>query len=149
VETVHAMAETADMVVEPEGLTSEADEAQNEANDDAILDMIALEMAADDPTDFDDAAEMESAEAAVAEIAPADPVSVAPEREPEPEPMAAAAEPPAAEPSLQPSLQAAEEPSLGASLISRGILSRPQPAGADPLAPIRRMSQAEKIAFFS
>ncbi|MDO9296092.1 MAG: hypothetical protein Q7U29_09145, partial [Bradyrhizobium sp.] len=46
VETVHAMAETADMVVEPEGLTSEADEAQNEANDDAILDMIALEMAA-------------------------------------------------------------------------------------------------------
>jgi hypothetical protein len=108
--------------------------------------MIALEMAADDPTDFDDVADMESAEAAVAEVAPADPVSVAPE--PEPEPMAAAAEPPAVEPPLQTSLQAPEEPSLGSSLISRGILTRPQ-AGADPLAPIRRMSQAEKIAFFS
>ena len=138
-----AMAETMDEAAEPVGLTGEAAEAE----DDAILDMIALEMAADDPTDFNDAAEMESAKAAVAELAPADPVSVAPE--PEPEPMAAAAEPPAAEPSLQPSLQADEEPSLGSSLISRGILNRPQVAGTDPLAPIRRMSQAEKIAFFS
>ncbi|MDB5577979.1 MAG: hypothetical protein JWR80_3155 [Bradyrhizobium sp.] len=147
VETVDAMAETADSAAEPESLTAEAAEAQ----DDAILDMIALEMAADDPTDFDDVAEMESVEAAVAELAPADPVNVAPEPEPEPEPelTAAAAEPPAVEPSLQPALQAAEEPSLGSSLISRGILNRPQTAGADPLAPIRRMSQAEKIALFS
>ena len=143
IETMDAMAESADVAAEPEGLTAEAAEAE----DDAILDMIALEMAADDPTDVDDVAELESAEIAVAQLAPADPVSVAPE--PEPEPIAAAAEPPAAEPSLQPALQAAEEPSLGASLISRGILSRPQSAGADPLAPIRRMSQAEKIAFFS
>jgi hypothetical protein len=142
--TVDAMAEIADAAAEPEGLTGEAAEAE----DDAILDMIALEMAADDPTDFDDVADMELAEAAIAEVAPADPVSVAPEPEPEPEPMAAAAEPPAVEPSLQPALQAAEEPSLGSSLIARGILNRPQ-AGADPLAPIRRMSQAEKIAFFS
>ncbi len=142
-EITDAMAETVDEAAGPVGLTGEADEAQNEANDEAILDMIALEMAADDPTDFDDVAEMESAEAAVAELAPADPVSVAPE------PMAAVAEPPAAEPSPQPSLQAGEEPSLGSSLISRGILNRPQAAGTDPLAPIRRMSQAEKIAFFS
>jgi len=139
-ETVDAMAETADAAAEPDGLTAEA-------QDDAILDMIALEMAADDPSDFDDVADIESAEIAVAELAPADPVSAAPE--PEPEPMAATAEPPAVEPSLQPSLAASEEPSLGSSLISRGILSRPQAAGADPLAPIRRMSQAEKIAFFS
>jgi hypothetical protein len=110
--------------------------------------MIALEMAADDPTDFDDGADMESAEISVAEVTPADPVSVAPEPEHEPEPMVAAAEPPAAEPPLRPALQASEEPSLGSSLIARGILTRPQ-AGADPLAPIRRMSQAEKIAFFS
>ncbi|MDO9059101.1 MAG: hypothetical protein Q7U92_08795, partial [Bradyrhizobium sp.] len=145
VDTVDAMAETMDEAAEPVGLTGEAAEAE----DDAILDMIALEMAADDPTDFNDVAEMESAEAAVAELAPADPVSVAPEREPEPEPMAAVAEPPAVEPSLQPALQADEEPSLGSSLISRGILNRPAAAGSDPLAPIRRMSQAEKIAFFS
>ena len=148
-----AMAETMDEAAEPVGLTGEAADAQNEAHDDAILDMIALEMAADDASDFDDAAGPESAEIA-AELAPADPVSVAPE--PEPETMAAMAEPQAVEPSLQPSLQAseqpiqaAEEPSLGASLISRGILSRPAVAGSDPLAPIRRMSQAEKIAFFS
>ena len=63
--------------------------------------------------------------------------------------MTAAARLPVVEPLLRPSLAAAEEPSLGSSLIARGILSRPQAAGADPLAPIRRMSQAEKIAFFS
>ncbi|MFH1343526.1 MAG: hypothetical protein ABIL01_20330 [Pseudomonadota bacterium] len=159
-ETADAMAETADVTAEPE--TGEAADAQNDAHDDAILDMIALEMAADDPSDFDNAAEPEPAEIAVAELAPAEPVSVAPEPEPEPkiepetELMAVAAEPSVVEPSLQPALQAAEapvqaaeEPSLGASLISRGILNRPQVAGADPRAPIRRMSQAEKIAFFS
>jgi hypothetical protein len=136
-ETVDAMVETADSAAETEGLRADAE-------DDAILDMIALEMAADDPSGFDDVADIGSANIAVAELTQAEPVSVAPE----PELMTAAAEPPASEPSLPPSLQAAEEPSLGASLISRGILSRPQ-AGLDPLAPIRRMSQAEKIAFFS
>jgi hypothetical protein len=39
--------------------------------------------------------------------------------------------------------------SLGASLIASGIVARPAPARSDPLAPIRRMSQAEKVAFFS
>lgn len=140
-ETAEVMPETADATAGPVGLTAEAAEAQ----DDAILDMIALEMAAEDPDDIDGVSETGSAETAVAELAPADPVSVAPE----PEPMAAASEPPAVEPSLQPSLEAAAEPSLGSSLIARGILSRPQVAGSDPLAPIRRMSQAEKIAFFS
>ncbi len=146
-EIADAMAETADAADEPVGLTAEAADAQ----DDAILDMIALEMAADDPPDYDEVADIESAEITVAELAQDEPVSVAPEPEPEsePEPMAAAVEPPAVEASLQPALHAAEEPSLGASLISRGILNRPQAAGADPLAPIRRMSQAEKIAFFS
>jgi hypothetical protein len=28
-------------------------------------------------------------------------------------------------------------------------VKRPRPTASDPLAPIRRMSQAEKIAFFS
>ena len=64
-ETMEAMMEIADVAAEPVGLTTEADEAQ----DDAILDMIALEMAADDPSDFDDVAEMRSAEVAVAEPA--------------------------------------------------------------------------------
>ncbi len=40
------------------------------------------------------------------------------------------------------------EVSLGSSIIASGIVRRPVAAN-DPLAPIRRMSQAEKIAFFS
>lgn len=39
--------------------------------------------------------------------------------------------------------------SLGASLIANGIIARPASPRSDPLAPIRRMSQAEKVAFFS
>ena len=39
--------------------------------------------------------------------------------------------------------------SLGAALIANGVISNPNAPASDPLAPIRRMSQAEKIAFFS
>jgi hypothetical protein len=52
-------------------------------------------------------------------------------------------------PEIQPSRQPSFEVSLGLSLIANGIVRRPHAAGLDPLAPIRRMSQAEKIAFFS
>jgi hypothetical protein len=45
-------------------------------------------------------------------------------------------------------LKPAAEPSLGSSLLASGIVSRPR-TKPDPLAPIRRMSQTEKIAFFS
>jgi len=38
---------------------------------------------------------------------------------------------------------------LGSTLIANGILRKPNASGPDPLAPIRRLSQAEKIAFFS
>jgi hypothetical protein len=41
-----------------------------------------------------------------------------------------------------------EAPSLGASLIASGIVSG-RSSGYDALAPLRRMSQAERIAFFS
>jgi hypothetical protein len=54
---------------------------------------------------------------------------------PEPEPI-----------SIPPS---APELSLGSSLIANGIVQRPRASRPDPLAPIRRMSQTEKIAFFS
>ncbi|KIZ46889.1 MULTISPECIES: hypothetical protein [Rhodopseudomonas] len=40
-------------------------------------------------------------------------------------------------------------PSLGAALLARGMVSKPATSDSDALAPIRRMSQAEKIAFFS
>jgi hypothetical protein len=94
------------------------------AHDDAVLDMIALEMAA---PDFD--------EPEIAEILVTETISV------EPDIVSRVAEPAQPEPVPQ--------PSLGASLIAHGIVRRPDPSVVDPLAPIRRMSQAEKIAFFS
>jgi hypothetical protein len=41
------------------------------------------------------------------------------------------------------------EPSLGSTILASGLLQTPRPPANDPLAPIRRMTQAEKIAFFS
>lgn len=64
-----------------------------------------------------------------------------------PEAPAKAAIAPVAEPIPEESL--AHRASLGASLIASGIISKPSSPRSDPLAPIRRMSQAEKIAFFS
>ena len=43
----------------------------------------------------------------------------------------------------------APEVSLGSSILASGMLKKPASSLNDPLAPIRRMSQAEKIAFFS
>jgi len=97
------------------------------ARDDAVLDMIALEMAAPDFT------EDETVAFRVSGPDPAEPVMIAqpgtPFAAPQPTPVV--------------------EPSLGASLIANGIVRTTDATAADPLAPIRRMSQAEKIAFFS
>jgi hypothetical protein len=41
------------------------------------------------------------------------------------------------------------QPSLGSTLIANGMVRRPHLSESDPLAPIRRMSQAEKMALFS
>ena len=111
-----------------------------EAYDDAMLDLIALEMAAPDPTEADDAY-AEADEIPVAEVPPADPIGFVAK----PEPMAAPPQPAA----IQPSHQASLERSLGSTLIANGIVRTPDVSGPDPLAPIRRMSQAEKIALFS
>jgi hypothetical protein len=78
----------------------------------------------------------------------------APEPEPKREPIAAApmSLPTSLPASSQVSLQTSSpeaEPSLGSSLIANGIVPRPRALKPDPLAPIRRMSQTEKIAFFS
>jgi hypothetical protein len=116
------------------------DTAAEAAYDDAMLDLIALEMAAPDPTEADDAY-TEADEILAAGPPPADPVVVAGKAEP----MAAPPQPTA----IQPSPEASLERSLGSALIANGIVRRPNASGPDPLAPIRRMSQAEKIAFFS
>jgi hypothetical protein len=52
----------------------------------------------------------------------------------------------------QPDLAAQMEvaaPSLGAALIASGVIADPSAPASDPLMPIRKMTQAEKIAFFS
>jgi hypothetical protein len=160
--------------IEPEGTSAQAadahdlgraDLAQDAADqvaadelaqDEAVLEMVAIEMAAPDESigDFppEEVAEARTTLAPVVaaiEASPLAPVSaprleVAPLLPPRPEVVAQS--PPQilreAAPPVVP------ERSLGSTLIASGILQRPK-APSDPLAPIRRMSQAEKIAFFS
>ncbi|MET4720101.1 hypothetical protein ABIF63_004207 [Bradyrhizobium japonicum] len=171
-------------------------DAAAEAEDEAILEAIALEMAAPDP-EFDEITEPVELVAAipepmVAEVAApmaaelpepvaAEPAATAVAEEPaedapiamdslarltdaiaeaaaevmeQPAPaMAAAATfgtaPTATLPLPSPLSASLPEPSLGATILASGILQKPRAAANDPMAPIRRMTQAEKIAFFS
>jgi hypothetical protein len=142
------------------GVTDEA----ADAHDEAMLDLIAQEMGAPDEFDVDEPAVMIDEEAYIAEPKPAEPEIAAEVFEPviaeAPEPVAEAAEPPAEMPPLAAiemspptAVESAPEPnlevSLGSSILASGIVRKPGIAANDPLAPIRRMSQAEKIAFFS
>jgi hypothetical protein len=147
VETVEA--ETAAPVAEDtaafEGPVEAADEDTADAHDEAVLDLIAAEMAAPDPfaDDF---------EIVVGEVFVAEPTLPQPERVAEgAEPIAAQAEAPAAPspPQPAPAPEPVMEVSLGSTIIASGMLRKPGAPANDPLAPIRRMSQAEKIAFFS
>ncbi|WP_420965026.1 hypothetical protein [Bradyrhizobium sp. B120] len=151
-------------------------EAAADAQDEAVLDLIAMEMGAPDPIDEEAIAEeMHLAEEMrVAEAMADEPEMVAPAIQPEPAPapelielkvepppMAAApiaaapvaAAPAAVPPPLPPAVEAAAAPaaelSLGSTIIASGLLKKPSVAANDPLAPIRRMSQVERIAFFS
>jgi hypothetical protein len=141
-EAAAAMVEALEIPAEAAGETLET----SEAYDEALLDRIALEMAAPDPAYVDDAPDAAADEIDAPQ--PAEPIVVAATSEP-----IAAQEPPPVQASLQPALEPAVEPSLepslGSSLIARGILRKQASSTSDPLAPIRRMSQAEKIAFFS
>jgi len=139
-EVADVSVETADMPAAALDVTPEVGDENPEATDaydETLLDMVALEMAAPDPSDPDDSFDTGSYEIHVREPPPADPEIIAGRSEP----MAAAAQPTTIQPSIQ--------PSLGSTLVANGIVRRPHAAEPDPLAPIRRMSQAEKIAFFS
>jgi hypothetical protein len=149
-----AMAEAA--VVEPETATATARDApvaaadgattanyierepaaevseQDIAHDDAVLDMIALEMGA---PDFEEPATDH------ANIERPETVELAPTAEPIADSSDAHVEP-------ESTLEIAAPPSLGVSLLESGIVPRITPR-SDPMAPFRRMTQAEKIAFFS
>ena len=123
-----------------------------DAQDDAVLDMIAMEMGAPDPISDDEIAEAVAEQTRLAEPAPIAPAIVAKA----PEPVAAAPAPPPVQqvvqpppPAVAPAPVPAVEVSLGSTIIASGMLRKPVTAANDPLAPIRRMIQAEKIAFFS
>ncbi|QHO79436.1 hypothetical protein ACH79_41850 [Bradyrhizobium sp. CCBAU 051011] len=123
-----------------------------DAQDEALLDIIAMEMGAPDPI-----SDAEIAEAIEEQIRSAEPTPVAPKAVAEaPQPTATPAPPPVQQvvqppppPAAAPAPAPAMEVSLGSTLIASGMLRKPVSAANDPLAPIRRMSQAEKIAFFS
>ncbi|TQF36653.1 hypothetical protein UNPF46_21715 [Bradyrhizobium sp. UNPF46] len=167
-------------------------DAAAQAEDDAVLEAIALEMAAPDP-EFDEiiaqaemdtaipepmaaeaaapiAAELPEPVASQPVVAPVveEPAADAPiamdslarltdaiaeaaaEVMEQPAPAMAATASFAAAPSTPlPKLSPVPEPSLGATILASGILQKPRAPANDPLAPIRRMTQAEKIAFFS
>ncbi len=129
------------------------DEAAADARDEAVLDLIAMEMAAPDDADAIELAEPEFEQAPIAAAR-----SIEPETVPaKVEPVAVVEQPPAihspphpvAEAPREASRDASPELSLGSTIIASGILRKPNIPANDPLAPIRRMSQTEKIAFFS
>jgi hypothetical protein len=133
-----------------------------EEQDEAMLDLIAAEMAAPDSDEAyvppgmkieeDEALWTEAQSSADAEQAAPAPTlarGVSQAAPPLPEPSREFLLERSLEPLLERSVEASPEPSLGSSLIASGIVQRPRGIRPDPLAPIRRMSQAEKIAFFS
>jgi hypothetical protein len=143
-----AAAEAALAKAEAIELARVTEETAADAHDEAVLDMIAMEMAAPDPFDADDAT------ATTAQEAPVEPeASPAPATVPQTPEVAAVLPQSQAELPTQSNLVAPPEPlveiSLGSSIIASGIVKRSTGVANDPLAPIRRMSQAEKIAFFS
>jgi hypothetical protein len=119
------------------------DEAAD-AHDEAILDMIAMEMGAPDPIEDDEIVAPATEPAHFAEPAPVE-QTIAAEA---PELVAAPLEMPPQR-AVEAAAAPAVEMSLGSTILASGMLSKPAKPVNDPLAPIRRMSQVEKIAFFS
>ncbi|HET6839328.1 MAG TPA: hypothetical protein VFH41_06285 [Bradyrhizobium sp.] len=153
---VDAAKQDVEVIAEGATVTTEATEITSEAaaaHDEAVLDMVALAMATPDPFDRDEFSEIKTVEIEVAKPPPVKRKTSAAKAKP----AAAAKTSPAEAPSLQPAFDAPPEPtrepsparSLGAAILANGIVQAPSASPPDPLAPIRRMSQAEKIAFFS
>ncbi len=145
---------------EPVAMAETVETAPDEAEpyDEAMLERVAAEMAASDPDDVGDALLAPEPQDNVAEpqmhieppveLAEAQPMEAAPMAT-LPERMAAPEPAPAAEPVQAPPVAPEPAPSLGATILATGLVTRSKIPANDPLAPIRRMTQAEKIAFFS
>jgi len=112
-----------------------------DAADEAILDIVAAEMSAPDLDEVADAASKPRAHVTEPPLIEPFVVASEPETKSMPEPWRRPQTALVAVPPL--------EPSLGATILATGLLPRQKPLASDPLAPIRRMSQAEKIALFS
>jgi hypothetical protein len=172
---------TAEPVVASEASATASEDAASEtadafdANDEALLSMVALEMSApdtdtaydppaDEPLESEASYELDVSFApreseAGFEIGTSEAKTSEAKSSAQEQPVVATARPevtplqPVPEPELKFELKSesapAPEPSLGSSLLANGIVSRPRTSKPDPLAPIRRMSQTEKIAFFS
>jgi hypothetical protein len=108
------------------------------AADDAVLGLIATEMAMDedDGDDFDSNDAIAELRDLAASAAPSIQAAA----------PAASAPPMMRQEAVEPASPTAS--SLGAALIANGVVRQPQRSN-DPLAAFRRMSQIEKIAFFS
>jgi hypothetical protein len=162
---------------EPVAADAELTAEEIDAEDKAMLDLVASEMAAPDSDaaydhfgifadTVDDPEPLTPEPVAVAPepvmhpglrtpaLHPALQASLQPVIEPAPQRMPAATPWPAPAAVVPQAMLIAavaqvseHEPSLGSTILANGIL--PRPAANDPLAPLRRMSQAEKIAFFS
>jgi hypothetical protein len=150
---VEAVAATADEAAGGAAETVEMTPEAAAAHDEAVLDLVALEMAAPDASEVAESFEIDPGEIHAA-AAQDTPETVTPEIAAQPpEPAVEAASPPAIQLAVshpqESSPGPAPQPSLGSSLIASGIVRRPLTSRSDPLAPIRRMSQAEKIALFS
>jgi len=141
----------------PEAEPAELSAEEADAQDEAVLEMVALEMAAPDPdesnNDFPLISPIAVGEPTHVTMPPIVEPIISTPREAEPEPPRVLPQATVLRPSfpVSPSIapQPIVEPSLGSTLIASGILRKPNVPANDPLAPIRRMSQAEKIAFFS
>ena len=164
VEATEPVPEAAAPIADVVGTIEVVDEAaaDADAHDEAVLDLIAAEMSAPQPIedDFDiTVAETTIASPPMGERAPYEPEAVAPRIEATAPPVAPPAQPAAiaresdparaSDPAPAPAQIGDAVESVGAAVIASGILNRPDMPANDPLAPIRRMSQAEKIAFFS
>jgi hypothetical protein len=139
----------------PHEMPATVDVAEANAHDEALLDLVAMEMAAPDGADDFDVTEPEFEQAPVAAAQLVEPEKALAVAEAaalvEQSRAILSSPPPAAEPLREPPppREAPAELSLGSTIIASGILRRPNIPANDPLAPIRRMSQTEKIALFS
>ncbi len=126
-------------------------EAAADAHDEAVLEMVAIEMAAPDPMDDfppDPIVESHAVQTTLPPVVESVVAGAPQPASPPPQTMSSSSPQAVQQSPAEPSPPVVPEPSLGTTIIANGILQRPKPA-SDPLAPIRRMSQAEKIAFFS